>query len=106
MIQNNEMPDVCYASNMARGFSDMPVLNWDRQFNSDVEFVRKGAPSPWVDPKVQPIPEGLRGDSEIVVRHIGLIYKDRIHIAVKAVCRARILFDDGLLLGYIILPPE
>lgn len=95
---DNEVPDViCVAT-----FNSRTELCPPGELGG-VAYIRDGAPSPWIDPSVQPIPEDLYLDTPAYVKRK---FNDREICLLLDVDRAKDLFRDGLLLGYIILPPE
>lgn len=96
---NNAIPDTV----MLQFSTPTPAGELSR---TAVEFIRKGAPSPWIDPKVQPIPERLE-DSWLLWVNVKSI-NDEIspYITWLNVEQSREQQTAGRLIGYIILPLE
>ncbi len=99
MTQSN-MPDVRYF------YADMPDDRdgdyWSNtpDWHNSVQYTRHGAPSPWIDPKVMPIPDDLESDRLILCQFRAL---HGLPPCVFTVDEARIFVIDNTLLGYVIL---
>lgn len=103
MTQNNEMPDVLYTSAQNEIEPGEYMCGVDGDIEDDeVVYIRKGAPSPWIDPAVMPIPEGLADDRSIFYKRTSA--SGGWMLELHTVARARDYAILGMLLGYIILP--
>lgn len=105
MIQSNEtLADVMWIWPDPDGMDD---LDWHATtscaWKTQQKYIRHGAATEWIDPKVQPIPEGLADDRLL---HIEFIYingaKRRVTLEAGIVRR---IPEKYMLLGYVILPP-
>lgn len=109
MTQSNELPDVLWATKsiykQSADASEKVYLasnfNGDK-FDHMAKFIRHGARTPFIDPKVQPIPDWV-GDDELIYcnRLLAGITAYRGTMGAKA---ARWEHEAGRLLGYVILP--
>ena len=107
MTQSNEMPDVLYAYRVSSGGFGCTGESAYSQAKGVTTYTRNGAPSPWIDPKVQPIPEGLDDSARLYAKTIcrkrGFSYSTEMRGECSAGL-AREFHVRGELFGYIILP--
>lgn len=104
MTQRN-MPDVLYVDHEPHTKSGKGFLAWVDTMakGTDTKYIRHGAPAEFIDPKVQPIPEGLADTHPMWIKYISV----ECEFTGKHAARdARELESSGRLLGYIILPQE
>lgn len=102
----NEMPDVMFIDPSPSDFRDREDIDlggcWpasEKHVPGDIKYIRHGAQTPWIDPKVQPIPEGLQNNIYAKYELSG-----DIRVETVPMWLALSYEQDGALLGYIILP--
>lgn len=129
MTQSNEIPDILYVStNPSLAIDDRfqdTYMASSEALSGDVKCIRLGAPTEFIDPKVQPIPVGLAGCRPLWCKYqLSWLARKTENIELRveqlSVSQARDLkpiarkhplyYSTGMtmnceLIGYVILPP-